>query len=275
MVIVDRFSKMAHFVACRKSLDAVNIAWLFFNEIVRLHGLPRSITSDRDVKFVSHFWRELWKRLHTSLNLSSAYHPQSDGQTEVVNRTLGNMLRCLVQHQPKQWENALSQAEFAYNSMPNRSTGQCPFAIVYTKVLNHLFDIAILPKCANKSAAALTDQCQSDEVRMKLITSNSTYKKAADLHRRHVSFEPGDLVLIRLRKDRFPTGANSKLSPCKFGPVPILKRINDNAYVVDLPDTMHTSKTFNVSDLFPYHPPDDAGSSSIQVEPKISIAGGT
>ncbi|PKU73832.1 hypothetical protein MA16_Dca011978 [Dendrobium catenatum] len=277
MVVVDRFSKMAHFVACKKTLDAVNVARLFFNEIVRLHGLPRSITSDRDVKFVSHFWRELWKRLHTSLNLSSAYHPQSDGQTEVINRTLGNMLRCLVQNKPKQWENTLSQAEFAFNSMPNRSTGQSPFAIVYTKAPNHLFDIAILPKCANKSAVALTNHYQSilEDVRLKLVSSNSTYKKAADTHRRHVSFQPGDLVLIWLSKERFPVGTHSKLSPRKFGPVPILRRINDNAYVVDLPETMRTSKTFNVADIFPYHPRDDSGEPHIQVEPEFSAAGGT
>ncbi|KAI0507462.1 hypothetical protein KFK09_013587 [Dendrobium nobile] len=174
MVVVDRFSKMAHFVDCKKTFDALNIARLFFNEIVRLHGIPRSLTSDRDVKFVSHFWRELWKRLQTDINLSSAYHPQSDGQTEVVNRTLGNMLRCLVQEYSKRWDELLSQAEFAYNSMPNRSTGLSPFHVVYMKAPNHTVDVAVLPKCNSRIAAQTAEHFTQmlQDVRLKLEASN-------------------------------------------------------------------------------------------------------
>ena len=122
---------MNHFIACKKTNDATHIANLIFSEIVKLHGLPLSIVSDRDPKFVGHFWRTLWKKLGTSLSFSSAYHPQIDGQTEVVNRSLGNILRSLVYENPKQWDLALAQDEFSYNDSPNTSTSTSHFYIVY------------------------------------------------------------------------------------------------------------------------------------------------
>jgi hypothetical protein len=104
---------------------------LFFKEIVRLHGLPRSIVSDRDTKFVGHFWRTLWKRLGTNLSFSSSYHPQTDGHTEVVNMSLGIFLRSLVTEQGRQWDHILAQEIFAFNNSVNRSTRKFPFEIVY------------------------------------------------------------------------------------------------------------------------------------------------
>jgi hypothetical protein len=129
--VVDRFSKMAHFIPCQKTTDATHVANLFLREVVRLHGLPRSIVSDRDKKFVGHFWRMLWKKMGINFSFSSTYHPQTYGQTEVVNRSLENLLRSLVTEHHNQWDQILPQEEFPYNDSPKRRTGRSPFQILY------------------------------------------------------------------------------------------------------------------------------------------------
>ena len=98
---MDHFSKMDHFIPCAKTSDASYIATLFYDEIVRLHGLPKIIVSNRDVKFTSYFWKTLWHKTGTLLKLLMVFHAQTDGQTEVVNRSLGNLLRCLVSEHPE------------------------------------------------------------------------------------------------------------------------------------------------------------------------------
>ena len=144
-VVVDRFSKMAHFIPCSRSTDASHMAKLFFKEIVRLHGLPTTIVSDRDVKLVSYFWKTLWNLFGTTLKYSSAFHPQTDGQTEVVNRSLGDLLRCLVGEKPGNWDLILPHAEFAYNNSVNRSTGKSPFEIVHGVSPRPPIDLIPLP----------------------------------------------------------------------------------------------------------------------------------
>ena len=100
-VAVDRFSKMAHFIPCKNTNDAIRVAHLFLREVVWLHGVPKTITSDRETEFLGHFWRVLWKILDSKLQFSSAYHPQMESQTEVVNRSMGNLLRSRVSDNPQ------------------------------------------------------------------------------------------------------------------------------------------------------------------------------
>lgn len=126
-----------------------------------LHGIPKSITSDRDVKFLSYFRKSLWMRIGTKLQYSTIVRPQTDGQTEVVNRSLWNLIRAkIVDNKEKQWVIFLSHMEFAFNTSVNRSTGKIPFEIVYSKLPNHNLDLVVLPKISksNLKAGQLVDK---------------------------------------------------------------------------------------------------------------------
>jgi len=147
-VVIDRFSKMTHFIPCTKTNYATLIAELYFKELIRLHGIPRSIVSDRDTKFRSHFWVTLWKKTGTKLKYSTACHPQTDGQTEVTNRTLGTLLRVLVKTNVKALDLLLPYAELAHNKAPSKTTGLSPFKVVYG--VDPLSSIDLVPREMNE-----------------------------------------------------------------------------------------------------------------------------
>ncbi|CAA7034520.1 unnamed protein product [Microthlaspi erraticum] len=258
-VVVDRFSKMAHFIPCKKTTDASQVATLFFREIYKLHGLPLSIVSDRDSRFLSHFWRSLWKLLRTSLDMSSAYHPQSDGQMEVTNRALGDLLRCLVGDNIRSWDAILCKAEFAHNHAKNRSTGFSPFRVVYGMSPRSPLDLSLAPDRTRLHGRAcdLVDEFVDihSQVRTNLERATAKYKQDADAHRRDLQFKVGDKVWAVLTKDRFPPGTYNKLKARKIGPLEVLEKMNDNAYRLCLPPTMNTADVFNVKHLVPYVEP--------------------
>jgi hypothetical protein len=213
-VVVDRFSKMAHFIPCRKTTDAHHVANLFFREVVRLHGVPRSIVSDRDSRFLAAFWLTLWKQFNTELKFSSTAHPQTDGQTEVVNKSLGNLIRCICGDRKGQWDLALSLAEFSYNNSKHRSIGRSHFSIVYTKVPTHVVDLVKLPSRGNsKAALSFADTYTElfEEIHSVLEAQNQKYKQLADCKRRQQSFQVGDKVMVYLRKERLPLDIKGKL----------------------------------------------------------------
>ncbi|KAG7548052.1 Ribonuclease H-like superfamily [Arabidopsis suecica] len=183
-------------------------------------GLPRT---QRDTRFLSHFWRSLWKMLRTKLDMSSAYHPQTDGQTEVTNRALGDLLRCLVGDNIRSWDKVLCQVEFAHNHVVNRSTGFNPFKVIYGSSPRGPLDLSVVPDRTrfHGRACDVVEEFTTinEQVHANLEASTSKYKAAADVHRRDVQFQVGDLVWAVLIKDRFPASTYNKLKARKIGPL--------------------------------------------------------
>ena len=250
LVVVDRFSKMCHFVATREKINAAGTAKLILDNVVRLHGVPDRIVSDRGPQFISKFWKKLWGYLGCSTRLSSAVHPQTDGQTEVKNQALEQYLRCFVNFAQDDWSNYLSFAEFALNNSLSDSTGYSPFFINYG--FHPRFDL--FPKTDVK-VEKIEDWFDELTIiqfgtRLALEKSRETQKKFADRKRRHLSFKVGDLVWLSTE--------NLKTSrPCKklefrrVGPFEVLEKRSDVSYVLKLPDTMKIHPVFHVSLLSP------------------------
>ena len=131
LTVIDCFSKAAHFIALDHPYTAVSMARAFFTEVVRLHGIPASIISDRDPVFTSSFWCELFRLSGVKLQFTSAFHPQSDGQSEAANKIISMYLRCLIGDRPRNWLEWLPLAEFCYNSSYQQSLKTSPFHVVY------------------------------------------------------------------------------------------------------------------------------------------------
>ena len=131
MVVVDRLSKYGHFISLSHPFTALQVAQAYLDNVYKLHGTPTSIVSDRDKIFLSKFWSELFRLLGTELKMSSAYHPQSNGQTEVVNRSLEMYLRCMAGERPRDWARWIPLAEWWYNTTFHSATQTTPYEIVY------------------------------------------------------------------------------------------------------------------------------------------------
>ncbi|GJU48942.1 putative mitochondrial protein [Tanacetum coccineum] len=226
LVIIDRLSKYGHFIPLSHPFKVVQIAQVFLDTVYKLHGLPKTITSDRDKIFISTFWKELFKKLGISLQLSTAYHPQTDGQTEVVNRCLECYLRCMTSEQPKEWTPLTHVSYMAGDS--------------HVEVVDRTL---------------VAREAVIDALQFHLDRAQQRMKVFVDRKRSGKSFEVGDWVLLKLQPHRQVTlrmHKQRKFSPKFYRPFQVVSKCGQVACKLLLPDNATVHNVFHVSQLKPF-----------------------
>ncbi|KAD3640227.1 hypothetical protein E3N88_29450 [Mikania micrantha] len=250
LVVVNRLSKYAHFLLLKHPCTAKIVAGLFVKEIIRLHGIPKSIVSDRDPLFLSKFWQEIFRSMGTQLCISSAYHPESDGQTEVINCCLEAYLRCFAVNQPRNWANWIPWAEYWHNSNFQVTTGTTPFEAVYGRNAPSVLQYFPGELRVENVAQELRDRDEAlRQLKVHLSNAQGSMKMQADKKRRDITFEVGEWVYAKLKPYRqvsVRSPIHQKLAAKFFGPFQILEKTGSVAYKLQLPPTSKIHPVFHV-----------------------------
>jgi len=269
LVIVDRLTKMAIYLPCRKDIDSPELARLFFEHVICKRGVPDNIVTDRGTQFTSRFWTRVCSHLSTDHRLSTAFHPQTDGQTERQNQTMEQYLRAFCNYEQDNWVELLPLAEFAYNNAIHASTRMTPFWANYHYHPVMQFKAPMQPSSLNSEiqadtfAAGLEETHQTLRKNLQEAQANQTMYAGG----KEVIFEVGDKVWLSTRHFR-TTRPSKKLDYKRTGPYTVSKVINKNAYKLDLAYTIRKHNVFHVSLLDRYTPP-TAGQPPSEPQPTI------
>ncbi|KAG8487764.1 hypothetical protein CXB51_018053 [Gossypium anomalum] len=266
-VIVDRLTKSAHFIAVKTDWSLQKLADVYIREIVRLHGIPISIISYRDPRFTSRFWRQLHESLGTRLSFSTAFHPQTDGQSERVIQVLEDILRACIIDFEAGWERYLPLAEFVYNNSFQYCIQIAPYEALYGRKCRS-------PEIIGPELIQETEETVK-KIKDRLKAGFDRQKSYADLKRRDIEYSVGDKVFLKVSpwKKVLRFGRKGKLSPRFIGPYEIVERIGPVAYRLALPSELQKiHDVFHVSMLRKYRPDPShiISTEDIEVRPDLS-----
>lgn len=252
LVVVDRFTKYCHLIALSHPYTASKVAQEVLDNVVKLHDVPQIIISDRDTLFISSLWKELFTLMGTKIKLSTAYHPQTDDQTERVNQCIEMLLRCIAGHKPATWATWLSLAEWWYNTSHHSALNMSPYQALYFSpppYVNFIFsrteDLQVNDYLRDRRA---TQQLIKDN----LVKAQERMKWYSDKKRTDCSFAVGEEVYLKLqpyRQQSVNQRKNHKLSARFYGPYKILEKLGAIAYKLELPTGSKIHHTFHISQL--------------------------
>ena len=257
-VMVCHLTKAKHIVGTTTRLTAKGAAEMMYREVVRLHGMIEVLVTDRDTRFTASFWQELWRLVGVKLAMGTAYHPQTDGQTERENRTIAQVIRTIIREDQEEWDTKLPVVEMAVNSAVQASTGQSPFMMNHGREMTLPGDVQLgtgVGEGTNPAAGEMAKKMRRvwEEATRQLERAKERQRVGADKRRRKEEFKVGDKVLLSTEHIKL-VGAKYLNHSVKFsakfiGPFKIQQVINANAYKLELPGKFEMHPTVNVSRL--------------------------
>ncbi|KAJ0914905.1 putative nucleotidyltransferase, Ribonuclease H [Helianthus annuus] len=252
-VIVDRLTKSAHFLAIKETDKFSTLAEVYLKEVVSRHGVPTSIISDRDARFTSELWQAMHKSFGSRLDMSTAYHPQTDGQSERTIQTLEDMLRACVIDFGKNWEKHLPLVEFSYNNSYHTSIQAAPFEALYGRKCRSPLCWGEVGDSQITGPELVVDTTEKiAQIRQRMAAARDRQKSYADKRRKPLEFQVGNRVLLKVSpwKGVVRFGKRGKLNPRYIGPFEITERIGKVAYRLNLPEELSAvHNVFHVSNL--------------------------